>query len=62
MAKVKAHKSKRTTNGKGTKVVKDYHKGALPKNEHDTASRKVHAKYGTMGDGPKKQTRVRIKH
>lgn len=35
--------------GHGSKHVKDYHKGTLAKNEHDVASKKVHAKYGTMG-------------
>lgn len=35
--------------GKGTKVVKDYHKGTIAKNTHDVASKKVHAKYGTTG-------------
>ena len=37
-------------NGKGTKVVKDYHKGSLPKNQHDVASRNVKKKYGTTGN------------
>jgi hypothetical protein len=62
MNKVKTHKVKKTVNGKGSKPVKDYHKGTLSKGEHDVASKNVHKKYGITGDGPKKQTRVRVKH
>ena len=35
--------------GHGKKHVKDYSKGTIAKNKHDVASKKVHAKYGTMG-------------
>lgn len=62
MAKIKSHISKSKTNGAGKRVVKDYHKGTIAKNEHDVASKNIHKKYGITGDGPKKHTRVRVKH
>jgi len=62
MTKVKAHTAKKHTNGKGKSSIKDYHKGVISKGEHDVASKNVHKKYGTMGSGPKKVTRVRVKH
>lgn len=33
------------SNGKGKKVVKSYHQGAIAKNRHDTAARNVAKKY-----------------
>lgn len=49
------------SNGRGEKVIKSYHKGNLPKNEHDVAAKKVSAKFGTTGKGPRKITRIRNK-
>lgn len=60
--KVKTSEHKPGRNGKGSKPVKDYHKGTIAKNGHDVASKNVHKKYGITGDGPKKVTRVRTKH
>jgi hypothetical protein len=60
--KIKTAQHKSGHNGKGSKVVKDYHKGTLAKGEHDVASKNVHKKYGTTGSGPKKVTRARVKH
>jgi hypothetical protein len=33
------------SNGKGKKVVKSYHQGAVPKNKHDVAKQTVAKKY-----------------
>lgn len=53
---------KKNSNTQGKRVVKDYHKGTISKGEHDVASKNVHKKYGTMGNGPKKShSRVRVK-
>jgi hypothetical protein len=60
--KIKTSQHKSGHNGKGTRAVKDYHKGTIAKNSHDVASKNVHKKYGITGDGPKKVTRARVKH
>lgn len=42
-------KNPKDMNGKGKKVVKDYHKGTIAKNSHDVASANVKKKYGVTG-------------
>ena len=42
------------SNGKAEKVVKAQHKGNISKNKHDTATKNVHSKFNTLGNGPRK--------
>lgn len=41
-------------NGKGKRVVKSYHQGAVPKNKHDVAARNVAKKYNASTKKPAK--------
>jgi hypothetical protein len=42
------------SNGRAERPVKEQYRGRVSKGDNDTASTKVHNKFGTTGRGPKK--------
>ena len=55
MAQKKANISNsKDSNGKGKRVVKSYHQGAIANNKHDVAARNVAKKYNASTKKPAK--------